>query len=1381
MSENIELVLLTSGEKTKDIEEYHEITHCANEQLIDGKILKKSLNVPNQYDFFSKVNVKTQKKRTKKKKGDKADQSNLMDIIKSEIQNSIVPISDAKIVKINNVKELYKSFLKCSSAKSIFRKSDISRQGFGFKKSITISPIFPRVLDNVVTKGEEIPVEYMEPKLFENLIAESPEKSDSSKFLNIEIRNIKFKHHHDFSLEKVLTHNLIKYFNEYESILKSLKDVSKEVRVNRETRENLKRDLLNVSSVRKDDIRFDQTLRKYTAKLLNSKDKLKGMLESERQIKHKIISVWSDIAMIRAKSKVTLTPYFVQVTTEFLEDSEFDNQWIDHFDLEFQDMLYKIEFEYINKYLEYKDAKNEQKLKGVEKKNIIKPKLQIDETTLRKDVEDIVNNLIKKEQIKLELKCDENLLTQSNLITIYEYHFKIYVDDVFVCESEHYSNTINNFDLEFTEVFSVQILSHNVNMDIVLIENDERVSQISIKLNDIKTSFVQSRFVTENFVYDRIEKVTAKRVGSGHSIKEIATANKVRLKSSNLFNDNFYSNCDVQLKLGWQQTTDTQSEALKKLEEVGCKLKRLISGKEAPNVDLLKDIINKIYDRDISNDEVLINTLSKLCKNKGRCDVSFPFVENNPEFVRFQLLNLRNGGGFSGLENKMVPIQVSEISTEQLNCLQTIKERNIDLQYLSEKQIEMDSIEVQRFIGVKYMLKLNKNMIRNLDDFLMRKTQKDVVREFCYTSLRDIFSKQKSQPVVNITNNSKRQTLKESLNTEQEIHINVMRAFNLKDRSCVDEDEDETGEKIAGFKVRPLRPFVRASYHGVSCQTGTAIGCHPTWNHTLKIKTELEPLSTLNINIYDECKVIIADGYSDDDDQHSRTVHYKYYNKWLGTVQIPLYTVLTLGFIKGMFKITTPPAIFGYEMNQNKENNSLVPEINDILKKEVAYLALNVTTSLFKFGGLQSYNLPLEEDYIIKHLNEYVSKYTNDYPHRCISLTFIDSSGKNKCCTQFLQPIPMPPKEFFPKNSNSCGSAMSKSSGLSKGSSSKSSGRKQAVDLERGEESPLKRSWADETVSKVINACLRYVALIPTYEITDTHVVTLMGKELLSVLYGSPLDHAILLASYFLHLGIKCWIVIGLGLPRGLSSYVLIQYDLTLHRFVQMSDQLFKSKGFFKSSEGYMWYLCDVVTGDRYELRDAGCPLKTVQYVFDDENIWVNVQSSQDIENVAFDLTRSADWEVVFDKSIFVMRNATVLENLYSAPPNVENLREILENKIKTKIQKWRPYMKTIWNRYCSGVLRDSLHNWEYWAFNQSESKPSPNQKLKQLMVTYKIFGFPLNMPFTNTKSVISAVRSTSLHCNDDPNVEFALGVEVYGYPNNVLSVWVFLASIYRT
>lgn len=104
----------------------------------------------------------------------------------------------------------------------------------------------------------------------------------------------------------------------------------------------------------------------------------------------------------------------------------------------------------------------------------------------------------------------------------------------------------------------------------------------------------------------------------------------------------------------------------------------------------------------------------------------------------------------------------------------------------------------------------------------------------------------------------------------------------------------------------------------------------------------------------------------------------------------------------------------------------------------------------------------------------------------------------------------------------------------------------------------------------------------------------------MKVLYGSPLDHTILLASYFMELGIKCWVIVGFGLPRGQSSYVLVKYFK--NKVLKINDQLKNSK-LFRKNDGFTWYVYDAVSGERFELREIGCPLKTVSYVFDSENV----------------------------------------------------------------------------------------------------------------------------------------------------------------------------------
>ena len=58
--------------------------------------------------------------------------------------------------------------------------------------------------------------------------------------------------------------------------------------------------------------------------------------------------------------------------------------------------------------------------------------------------------------------------------------------------------------------------------------------------------------------------------------------------------------------------------------------------------------------------------------------------------------------------------------------------------------------------------------------------------------------------------------------------------------------------------------------------------------------------------------------------------------------------------------------------------------------------------------------------------------------------------------------------------------------------------------------------------------------------------------------------------------------------------------------------------------------------------------------------------------------------------------------------------------------------------------------------------------------------GFPINMPFTEIDPIIEAVYATGVHAQESSDVEYALAVYVHPYPNSVLSVWVYVASLNR-
>lgn len=58
--------------------------------------------------------------------------------------------------------------------------------------------------------------------------------------------------------------------------------------------------------------------------------------------------------------------------------------------------------------------------------------------------------------------------------------------------------------------------------------------------------------------------------------------------------------------------------------------------------------------------------------------------------------------------------------------------------------------------------------------------------------------------------------------------------------------------------------------------------------------------------------------------------------------------------------------------------------------------------------------------------------------------------------------------------------------------------------------------------------------------------------------------------------------------------------------------------------------------------------------------------------------------------------------------------------------------------------------------------------------------GFPINMAYTDMEAVTEAVKATGVHCNETEGVEFAVAVYIHPYPNDVLSVWIYVASLVK-
>lgn len=59
-----------------------------------------------------------------------------------------------------------------------------------------------------------------------------------------------------------------------------------------------------------------------------------------------------------------------------------------------------------------------------------------------------------------------------------------------------------------------------------------------------------------------------------------------------------------------------------------------------------------------------------------------------------------------------------------------------------------------------------------------------------------------------------------------------------------------------------------------------------------------------------------------------------------------------------------------------------------------------------------------------------------------------------------------------------------------------------------------------------------------------------------------------------------------------------------------------------------------------------------------------------------------------------------------------------------------------------------------------------------------QMIGFPLQLSYTDDKDVIRTLYSTQVHSLRDAEIEFGLAVAAFPYPNNAVSLWIFVAAL---
>jgi len=274
--------------------------------------------------------------------------------------------------------------------------------------------------------------------------------------------------------------------------------------------------------------------------------------------------------------------------------------------------------------------------------------------------------------------------------------------------------------------------------------------------------------------------------------------------------------------------------------------------------------------------------------------------------------------------------------------------------------------------------------------------------------------------------------------------------------------------------------------------------------------------------------------------------------------------------------------------------------------------------------------------------------------------------------------------------------------------------------------------------------------------------------EFLRILAGDWEEHAILLCNYLLHHGANAYVVTGRGIPEGDTVYVLT---------VEEEDVV-------------LW---NAALGVSFSVTDTNCTLKEIGMVFNGKNAWVNIQPLADLWRTSFKFDDPKCWKPLFgDKprdfhptEMMVGSIQEPLAPMYreTSPRLVSNLENDIETTILERFQSWRGHRVTHWHRQCNRTLKHLLRSMEEAKargvpLSDAEAMP---EDLVNITSSFRMNGFCINRPWTDIRPLLEAVYNSDIHnCGpiQEDDTFFSLAVHVHAYFNDVVSVWIYVASL---